>query len=173
MYCHYFLLHQPKWCSDSERLGDHFGSCMSESSLCRSLTHELRFWNLRVVDLALLIMQTKRSIMDHKCHVTKMQASVTESTRQREWEQKSSTYWSWIWDEHFPSWAAAGSKPNIMELWTRSRLLEVSCCRTQPWTLTHMVLTWLRLLTFALLYILWFAVSLIAEMQNTTDDGEP
>lgn len=35
-------------------------------------------------DLALLIMQTKRSIMDHKCHVTKMQASVTESTRENE-----------------------------------------------------------------------------------------
>lgn len=47
---------------------------------------------------------------------------------------ESSTYWRWILDEHFPSWAAAGSKPNIMEVRTRSRLLEVSCCRTQPWT---------------------------------------
>lgn len=79
---------------------------------------------------------------------------------------ESSTYWSWILNEHFLSWAAAGSKPNLMKLWTRSRLLEVSCCRTQPWPLTHMVLTWLRLLTFALLYILWFAKYKIQQMME-------
>lgn len=36
-------------------------------------------------DVSLSIMQTKRSIMDHKCHVTKTRASVTGSTGQREW----------------------------------------------------------------------------------------
>lgn len=44
-----FLSHQPKLCSDSEEVGDNFASCMSESSLCWSLTHQLRFWSLWVV----------------------------------------------------------------------------------------------------------------------------
>lgn len=57
-YCHYFNSSRiGRSCGDSEQVGASLASCMSESSLCRTLTHRLWFWNLWV----------ERSLIYYRC----------------------------------------------------------------------------------------------------------